>query len=238
MAPQLKRFFSGLVMFLGGLGAVLLVLWPTHISWFKSNYPTATPITLLLVAVAVIIGVVLFGSACDEAKLTMRWCRLKLGGSNAFPRTKEEREDYKVTAERILRNEANNVTHWFGIRDQAREALDVHLKNRAEGAWTIRLKRTREFQRLYTSHNAGADSLWKGYLKLWDLFRDMGVLPLNRHTNQPWLDPKAFRENDPSADSGVRDGRFQWAEPRRQRQGPLGPIPKPARPEPMEFKKA
>lgn len=238
MAPQLKRFFGGLVMFLASIGAAAWTSIDDY--WFWRSQPTAAPFVVIIEMAAMVIGVMLFGGVCDEAKLTLRWWRLKLGPSVEFPRTKEETEDYKAEAARRLRSEADGAARLFAIRDQAKESLGTHIKNCTEGSWTLRLKRTRELQRLYNSHNASASSFWNHFLKLWDLFRDMEVLPLNPRTNQPWLDPKAFYENNPGADAGMHeDGKTLLSKPKRQRRGPSHPRPKcPPRPEPMELKKA
>lgn len=208
MARELKLFFVSMGLVVSGtfiLGVTYFVIPSTFTHfrlWFFVFFVSG--------ALWLIVGAAVFLSettcSVDTFFLALRWRFIVKRPFKEFPLYAQEREALPLRkwAEEMLEEEATLASTWFYYRDKAINKLS-ELKSEVlvyEGIQTpsdlpeARRKhwmRTAVEEEIVASHSKDADCAWKHFLKLFDLFRDLGMCPTNPVIQAPWDNPNRFR---------------------------------------------
>jgi len=103
----------------------------------------------------------------------------------------------------ILRRYANKASKGFETRDRRMERLEIEVKEgigRAKHPKDLIKLRKRYYERIIgvqksLMHAKAEAQAWhQSYLKHWDFFKDMGMLPIDKKTEIPWNDLEFFRK--------------------------------------------
>jgi hypothetical protein len=142
-----------------------------------------------------------------EAKLAQRWMRVMGRTYEEYPRTPEEKDMLLGWTADLLAKQAISTSNGFRERD-AQSAAFQNTKNSGLGSY-VRTKTPEDLPKLrkawreaiasaelqYLRSESVAGVLHRSYLELWDLFRDMKMLPVDQTTGRVYTDPDKFRKS-------------------------------------------
>jgi len=206
MGPHLKQHLWGLSIAI--IGAALAIVGILLLST-RGPHLASTP--AVFGTIVLFIGIIVDLAANEkEAALAWRWFRLGLG---EFPRDKVEREALRQFAKENLCLFAENASLCFKNRDEDGLALAAAKSNASticaaflstpkdllkfrkakQQRFNEIRKLIRERGNTYKKMSEHADRAHRRYLKHWDLFKDLGMLPNFPGTSDPWSNPDEFR---------------------------------------------
>ena len=210
MARQLRFFWYGCILILGTFVVVLGSIPIPHGFW--------EDITLAYSCIAVIVGFLLIVFSIDKAGQMLRfwyYCNVK---SKHFPQTKEEARALRGWAYDKLRRWALGASSQSSHRDNARKLLnefkysaispidDPNALEKVRDTKNQELKTLRELQAEYEKKLYFADWDFKRFHKIWDLFKELDMIPIDPNTAVPFADPEIFRKSvseDKAEDKGA-----------------------------------
>lgn len=152
-------------------------------------------------------GCMLFCFDGKEAELGWCWHRLRLGD---FPEDEVEKIGWQPIVEATLSRLGRQFSRSIQLRDETEKGKDGVKEDLAAFLKSVCFSNPEDLQKFREERKKKEDELqvllgtclWRKheaednnrhYLRHWDLFKDMGMLPVNPATGLCWDDPNVFR---------------------------------------------
>lgn len=211
MARELKMFFVGLGLVVGGvfvLGVTYFITPATIPPDFRLLFFTFFVSGVMWLIAATIVFLSESTCSLDTFFLALRWRFIVKRPFREFPLGVKEREALCGWAEEVLGEVANQATDRFFTRDQAKRELsklesETHTHRTVQTPSDLpktRKKHQGEVQECVAckkeqiaTFSKNANLAWKHFLKLFDLFDNLAMLPTNPATQTVWSSPNDFR---------------------------------------------
>lgn len=203
MGPDLKKLlWSWSFAMTGIIGMiVVVVIYPISNSHRSVGYTGW--VWFICLVVNMVLSTFGFVSATrydeKEAKLAWRWFLLDLG---EFPRNAVERNSQRQRAYDVLKPRAIQASQLFVERDSeysekiAAEASAFPPTKTGKELREVRERHGRDIadlRRKYQQLSDDANLVYRHYIKLWKLFEDLDMIPIDPDNKRPFRDPETFR---------------------------------------------